>query len=325
MEDHKDKITCIACRLEFTDNGVMREHYKSDFHRFNLKRKAANLPSVSQELFDQKVASSAAKESQKGTQHLKNPEKQQKKVVNPPTTKKVDSENFDGEKTDEQVFAEREANAVKLSLEDSLFDNHKSATLDENLEYMMNNFSFFIPSIDYLADVAGLMDYLGQKITVGYTCLYCNKEFAAMKSVRHHMIEKAHCMMQWDYVDEYEDFYKFPPKSTVAQYISETGELEETDFAHIEPSTGELVLVSKDGGTKTLGLRQYSIAYKQKDHRYMNHQLTTSLVQEHKRLAAIEHQKKVNVGVKKQQNYQNRIRKQANMIMHFKDQNGQIM
>jgi pre-60S factor REI1 len=52
----------------------------------------------------------------------------------------------------------------------------------------LNNFSFFIPSIDYLTDVAGLMDYLGQKITVGYTCLYCNKEFAAMKSVRHHMV-----------------------------------------------------------------------------------------------------------------------------------------
>lgn len=51
-----DVMTCIACKLEFTDNTLMREHYKSDFHRFNLKRKSAGLPSVNQVLFDEKVA-----------------------------------------------------------------------------------------------------------------------------------------------------------------------------------------------------------------------------------------------------------------------------
>jgi pre-60S factor REI1 len=66
-------ITCIACRLEFTDNVVMKEHYKSDFHRFNLKRKAAGLPSVNQQLFDQKVQSATnPKQAKKGTGHLKN-------------------------------------------------------------------------------------------------------------------------------------------------------------------------------------------------------------------------------------------------------------
>lgn len=51
-----DVMTCIACKLEFTDNTLMRDHYKSDFHRFNLKRKSAGLPSVNQVLFDEKVA-----------------------------------------------------------------------------------------------------------------------------------------------------------------------------------------------------------------------------------------------------------------------------
>jgi len=54
----------------------MKEHYKTDFHRFNLKRKSVGLPSVPQNLYDQKVAAaSTAKEDSKGKSHLKNPEK----------------------------------------------------------------------------------------------------------------------------------------------------------------------------------------------------------------------------------------------------------
>jgi hypothetical protein len=321
-----DVMTCIACKLEFLHNGLMREHYKSDYHRFNLKRKSAGLPSVSQVLFDEKVALAAnPKQILKGTKHLKNPEKTEKKKQEKANSAPIEpAADVAIEKTSEELFAEREANAVKLSLEDSLFDDHKSTDLDSNLEYMLGNFSFFIPSIDYLTDLPGLLDYLGQKITVGYTCLYCDKEFYSMKGVRQHMVDKCHCMMQWDYIEEYEDFYKFPKNSTVAQFINEIGELEETKLAYLKPS-GELVITSEDGTNKTLGLRQYTPFYKQKNHHYLSHQLTSSLVQEHKRLAVIEYQKKVNSGTVRGQADRARFRKQANIIMHFRDQNGQIL
>jgi len=321
-----DVMTCIACKLEFVDNGLMREHYKSDYHRFNLKRKSAGLPSVSQVLFDEKVALAAnPKQTSKGTKHLKNPEKTEKKKLDKANASSTEPSNDSTiEKTPDEVFAEREANAVKLALEDSLFDDHKSSDLDTNLEYMLGNFSFFIPSIDYLTDLPGLLDYLGQKITVGYTCLYCDKEFYSMKGVRQHMVDKCHCMMQWDYIEEYEDFYKFPKNSTLAQFINEIGELEETKLAYVKPS-GELVITNEDGTNKTLGLRQYTPFYKQKNHHYLSHQLTSSLVQEHKRLAVIEYQKKVNSGTVRGQADRARFRKQANIIMHFRDQNGQIL
>jgi len=324
-----ESLTCIACRLEFSDNLVMREHYKTDFHRFNLKRKAAGLPSVPQLLFDQKVASSLnPKQNTKGTKHLKNPEKVKKNGISPvvtPTPEPGEVYPVEFEKDEEQIFAEREANAVKLGPEDCLFDSHKSLTLDENMEYMLNNFSFFIPSIDYLTDIVGLLDYLGQKITVGYQCIYCDKDFRTMRGARHHMFEKGHTMMQWENSSEYSEFYKFPESSTtIAQLINENGEIEKSNLAYVEPMTGELILTGKNG-TKTLGVRHFSTYYKQKDHRYLSHQLTTSLIQEHKRLAVIEYQRKVNCGVKHSQNSNNRIRKQANMIMHFRDQNGQIL
>jgi len=138
------------------------------------------------------------------------------------------------------------------------------------------------------------------------------------------MIEKSHCMMQWEDLSEYEDFFKFPSKgSTVAQFINENGELEETELARIDENTGELILVC-DGKNKVLGLKQYAPFYKQRNHKYVSHQLTTSLIQEHKRLAAIEYQKKATKGVKHHENYRMKIPKQANQQRHFRDQNGMV-
>jgi len=51
--------------------------------------------------------------------------------------------------------------------------------------------SFFIPEIEYLVDLRGLIKYLGEKISVGNVCLYCNGRGKGMKSleaVRKHMV-----------------------------------------------------------------------------------------------------------------------------------------
>jgi pre-60S factor REI1 len=50
-------LTCISCRLLFDTTKEQRIHYKSDLHRFNLKRKVAKLPPVTNEAFEQKVQS----------------------------------------------------------------------------------------------------------------------------------------------------------------------------------------------------------------------------------------------------------------------------
>ena len=36
----------------FVDKEALQEHYRSDFHRYNLKRKVAGLPPVTREWFD---------------------------------------------------------------------------------------------------------------------------------------------------------------------------------------------------------------------------------------------------------------------------------
>lgn len=51
----KDVFTCITCRVGFKDGELQRLHYKTDWHRYNLKRKVAELPPVTAEDFQIRV------------------------------------------------------------------------------------------------------------------------------------------------------------------------------------------------------------------------------------------------------------------------------
>ncbi|KAL5782913.1 hypothetical protein ACOSP7_007942 [Xanthoceras sorbifolium] len=44
-------MTCNACNQEFDDEAEQKFHYKSDWHRYNLKRKVAGVPGVTEALF----------------------------------------------------------------------------------------------------------------------------------------------------------------------------------------------------------------------------------------------------------------------------------
>lgn len=47
--------TCITCSVAFRNPDIQRQHYKTDWHRYNLKRKVAELPAITAEDFEQKV------------------------------------------------------------------------------------------------------------------------------------------------------------------------------------------------------------------------------------------------------------------------------
>lgn len=47
--------TCLNCRVRFKDANLQRDHYKTDWHRYNLKRKVAELPPVTAEEFQKRV------------------------------------------------------------------------------------------------------------------------------------------------------------------------------------------------------------------------------------------------------------------------------
>lgn len=50
-----DLFTCVTCNVAFENSEQQRDHYKADWHRYNLKRKVADLPIISFQDFQDRV------------------------------------------------------------------------------------------------------------------------------------------------------------------------------------------------------------------------------------------------------------------------------
>jgi len=170
------------------------------------------------------------------------------------------------EKSEEQEMEDKIKNAkFFLLLWIVFFCDLKSETLQKNVEHMEKEHGLFIPDKEYIVDLEGLICYLGEKVSVGNICLYCNgkgKNFYSLEAVRSHMKSLDHCKMLYDNnEEEYSDFYDF---SRDYQHIPKQ-ENEETEGIKLKPSftindAGHLVL---DNGS-VIGHRSYAVYYKQR-------------------------------------------------------------
>ncbi|XP_067914575.1 cytoplasmic 60S subunit biogenesis factor ZNF622 isoform X2 [Heterodontus francisci] len=338
--------TCITCRVAFADAEIQRSHYKTDWHRYNLKRKVADMPPVTDENFQKRVLAqrAAVEEQNKGTatdcifcgkkfatfnaydNHLKSKkhldaekkatdiaskelerlnvknvekglseERMDKDALNTairqavkaelsPSTRKrplvlalggtqshitvsnqqlqqnkkkpdkpprllwlerqatkleqhaysdeeemvvededewedVDSvDDMEGDFKDEVSQADKEPSeespAGTILITDCLFCSHHSRSLLKNMDHMTRSHGFFIPDIEYLVDLRGLIKYLGEKVGVGNVCLWCNEKgrsFYSTEAVQAHMVDSSHCKLftDGDAAIEFADFYDF--------------------------------------------------------------------------------------------------------------------
>lgn len=48
--------TCNACWIQFTSTKDQRSHMQTEWHRYNLKRKVAELPAIDEKTFNDKVS-----------------------------------------------------------------------------------------------------------------------------------------------------------------------------------------------------------------------------------------------------------------------------
>merc|ERR1719193_901705 len=139
-----------------------------------------------------------------------------------------------------------------------------SPDVEENLKHMSSLHSFFVPDLEYLVDLEGLLTYLGEKVGCGFLCLWCNekgKAFHNVDSAQAHMRDKGHSKMlhEGDALFEYADFYDYrpsypdydPSKETDTDMEVECGsqesrdeEEEEVDLERLEGDGYTLVLPS---------------------------------------------------------------------------------
>ncbi|XP_058823881.1 cytoplasmic 60S subunit biogenesis factor ZNF622 [Topomyia yanbarensis] len=206
--------TCLNCSVRFQNAEMQREHYKTDWHRYNLKRKIAELPPVSVEEFEkriiqQKSADAAALEDQslyckackklfksknahdnhldsrKHKDNLKvyleqepNAKEQDVAVKSTRINKNVATGeqpmDEDIEEVDSEQWDEEWDNPIENN--DCLFCLNHSEDIIKNIKHMSVKHSFFIPDAEYCIDVEGLLTYLAEKICRDFICIWCNEK-----------------------------------------------------------------------------------------------------------------------------------------------------
>ncbi|KAJ2339333.1 pre-60S factor rei1 [Coemansia sp. RSA 2673] len=384
-------FTCIACQVAFYSAEQQRTHYRSDWHRYNLKRKVADLPPVTAESFAQRVISQQAKavENTKraefsadcsvckktyGTEnsfnnHLnskkhketearmvrrmqededvraeqeaiaesiaaavdvagqtEDPSANQAGDQQPRVLKASDFPISDIESDDEasvekveageqspmdveqgdvaddsdsvrrkeeraikkqlyqatteeevvKLLEKKKAAAPRLSPDsDCIFCPHQSDSFESNMEHMSFAHSLFVPDLEYVVDLRGLIKYLADKVSVANVCLHCNGRGRALQSleaVRRHMLDKGHTKIAYETeidILEISDFYDFSSTYPDADeeenadmqldLVKSGGRQAMPTASRLEEEEGELVLPS---GVR-IGHRSLQRYYKQ--------------------------------------------------------------
>ena len=100
-------------------------------------------------------------------------------------------------KKGEDDEAEEEEGAgfgTPIPLKSSLFSSAGPfKSVKASLDHMYLKHGFYLPFVDFLVDLEGLLEFLGAKVGFGHVCLFCNKQFGSTRAVQGHMRDKAHC------------------------------------------------------------------------------------------------------------------------------------
>ncbi|KAF7389905.1 hypothetical protein HZH68_011762 [Vespula germanica] len=292
IENMTSPFTCITCRVAFKDLEIQRQHYKSDWHRYNLKRKVADLPPVTVEDFQKRVIAQRNQNDKSleenmycGVCDISHSGSEDESTVddsalsasvissisNATTVKTADIASHsertiddmdidsDVESVDSDEWIEDTDNPIKNN--NCLFCKHHSRSIVQNLRHMTMGHSFFIPDPEYCIDIKGLLTYLGEKIYANYTCIWCNdsgKAFQSVESVKAHMIDKGHCKMlhEGDALVEYAQFYDYSSSYPDVETSDPDAEVE---IPELDDTDYQLVLPSGN----VIGHRSLMRYYKQ--------------------------------------------------------------
>ncbi|KAI9317949.1 C2H2 type zinc-finger-domain-containing protein [Dichotomocladium elegans] len=273
----ENHYTCLACHVVFSTSELQRDHYHTDWHKYNLKRKIAELTPVSAEEFAEKLLAAQMKGQE---------EKNRSNLVYECATcrKSYSSENAfhnhllsrrhkdiqesQSAKEGERAVRSNTTPARSITgtepLVGCLFCSQLSADFDANLNHMRLAHGFFLPDKEYLKDPEGLIKYLTQKIADAI-CLYCNKrgkDWKSAEAVRAHMIAVGHCKMAYDESEDPDELLRYYDFGAVNDTSTRSHD-NNNNNGDPEYHSDELVL---ENGTRICSRRSFRHHYKQHHH-----------------------------------------------------------
>lgn len=208
----RQNIMCNHCKYACENYEKMKEHYSSDFHKYNLNRVTLNFAPISYEEYNAKKQAYIKKiEEQKKNKTENIPENTvllcdicYKKF----TTRKKLEEHY---KSKAHIKKENESKNNKIqehkqtkkptekeatTLDDKticLFCNKKTESLENNFIHMRDEHKLFIPLVFCIKNYNGLISILAQKIFTYNSCLFCDtQKFGHYKDLQKHMLDKGH-------------------------------------------------------------------------------------------------------------------------------------
>ncbi|KAH7104282.1 C2H2 type zinc-finger-domain-containing protein [Auriculariales sp. MPI-PUGE-AT-0066] len=250
-ETSQQVFTCKSCAIAFKTSDEQRLHYRSDHHRYNMQRRVAELEPLTAEEYNSKVverraeiASASIAKSWDCTacrktyttenaylSHLNS--KRHRENESQPRFQHVPSavapnnaaqsldipEDADEQTVNAIIDARIAAAESQLKPTSCLFCPATANDVSANLDHMLSAHSFFLPSVEHLVNIEGLLHLLASKIAVAHVCLYCAREFRTIDAARRHMLDKSHSKVPFESTGdrrELADFYKLPSSSALA-------------------------------------------------------------------------------------------------------------
>ncbi|KAJ9100958.1 hypothetical protein QFC19_005354 [Naganishia cerealis] len=232
-------MQCDACRKVFATENAYRTHITSKKHRLTEAKwaeqqagrvkigKEENVPGEHEQQKQMQLEQEGADEDAEAVEEeaIQKPETSTAQNTTQEADHPMEEETEEEEPTVEESIDAKIARARgRIPPNGCLFCTHTSEDIEANLQHMAVKHSFFLPDTEYLVDVEGLLQYLGEKVAIGNVCLYCpaNKideegypvgnEFGSLEAVRAHMNAKGHCKLAYDTewerqeISEYYDF-----------------------------------------------------------------------------------------------------------------------
>ncbi|KAK7187265.1 uncharacterized protein CC84DRAFT_1078804 [Paraphaeosphaeria sporulosa] len=170
---------CNCCHISFDNGTVQREHMKSSWHVYNLKRRIASLPPISLAVFDGQVQPRCeASESTIKAAIVDNKEEEDEVVS--PRQCLFCHQRFDGDADD----------------------------FEDMLEHMSTAHGLFIADHDRISDLESFLGYLTTEVRVWHECLYCGTTRTSTLAIQSHMRDSAHCKLNFDREPELLDFWE---------------------------------------------------------------------------------------------------------------------
>lgn len=302
-------FTCNTCGIKFAGAELQRQHMKTDWHRYNLKRRVAELPSISSEMFAEKILIALQHEKNvlnedeygfyvpqrrrnqgngEGVQltkkFLRRQERLHARESQSPNSNDNDNEDLattvpvlggllgtreralsvsaasvkselsefsiatshhDSEalfetssetvlsesdytdfdhlvhsesdlasdnETDDSWEEEEEVAPEAVAITDCFYCGQANREIEVNIKHMFSKHGLYIPERSYLVDVAGLLTYISEALTLDYECLVCGFQGKNLESIRQHIYNKGHAKLPYESKEEriaVEEFYDF--------------------------------------------------------------------------------------------------------------------